>query len=149
MSRIERRAFIKGIGAAVGLAPGNRLRAAKSAGREHPALTKVNRKFLPTATEVRTWHAIKDSKAGPTLTASPSRHNYLEMLEREWQTLGVTDMQRNPICYTRWYTTEFPDGSNWSLHVDGKHIREQIRNRIACQPPRAPTIAATHPPSGR
>ena len=84
MSRIEGRAFIKGIGAAVGLAPGNRLRAAKSAGREHPALTKVNRKFLPTATEVRTWHAIKDSKAGPTLTASPSRHNYLEMLEREW-----------------------------------------------------------------
>jgi len=116
MSRIEGRAFIKGIGAAVGLAPGNRLRAAKSAGREHPALTKVNRKFLPTAAEVRTWHAIKDSKAGPTLTASPSRHNYLEMLEREW-------MEKN--------------------------VREQIRNRIACQPPRAPTIAATHPPSGR
>ena len=123
MSSIERRTFIKGIGTAAALAPGLRLRAAKTDGRENPALTKVNRKFLPTAKEVRSWHAIKDSKGGPTLTGSPSWHNYLEMLEREWRTLGVTDIFRNPIRYTRWYTTEFPDDSNWSLHVDGKKIR--------------------------
>jgi hypothetical protein len=60
---------------------------------------------------------------GPTLTASPSWHNYLEMLEKEWRTLGVTGIFRNPIRYTRWYTTDFPDDSNWSLHVDGKKIR--------------------------
>jgi hypothetical protein len=122
MSRIERRAFIKGVGTAVALAPGIRLRAAKTDGA-NPALTKVNKKFLPTAKEVHAWHAIKDSKGGPTLTGSPSWHNYLEMLEKEWRAMGVTDIFRNPIPYTRWYTTEFPDDSNWSLHVDGKKIR--------------------------
>ncbi|HLH00630.1 MAG TPA: hypothetical protein VKX49_30270 [Bryobacteraceae bacterium] len=123
MSRIERRAFIKGIGTAVTLAPGIRLQAAKTDGRAHAALTRVNRKLLPTAAEVHSWHAIKDSKGGPTLTGSPSWHNYLEMLEKEWRTMGVTDIFRNPIRYTRWYTTEFPDDSNWSLHVNGKKIR--------------------------
>src|SRR5215831_19276394 len=123
MSRIERRGFLKGMGTAVALAPGIRLRAAKTDGRAHPALTRVNREFLPTAAEVRSWHAIKDSKGGPTLTGSPSWHNYLEMLEKEWRTLGVTDIFRNPIRYTRWYTTEFPDDSNWSLRVGQTKIR--------------------------
>src|SRR6185437_9902052 len=123
MSRITRRKFIEGIGTAVVLAPGIRLRAAQADSRTHPALTKVDRTFLPTAQEVHAWHAIKDSKGGPTLTGSPSWHNYLEMLEKEWRALGVKDIFRNPIRYTRWYTTEYPDDSNWSLHVDGKKIR--------------------------
>jgi hypothetical protein len=123
MSRITRRTFMKEIGTAVAVAPGIRLRATQTGGRAHPALTRVNRKFLPGAEEVRAWHAVKDAKGGPTLTGSPSWHNYLEMLEREWRGLGVTDIFRNPIRYTRWYTTEFPDDSNWSLHVDGKKIR--------------------------
>ncbi len=122
MRSIERRTFLKGMGAAVTLAPGVRLGATKS-GDAHAALIKVNRKFLPTAKEVRAWHAIKDSKGGPTLTGSPSWHNYLEMLEREWRALGVTDIFRNPIRYTRWYTSEYPDDANWSLHVDGRKIR--------------------------
>jgi hypothetical protein len=123
MSRITRRTFMKEMGKAVVLAPGIRLRAAQPGGRTNPALTRVDRTFLPTADEVRSWHAIKDSKGGPTLTGSPSWHNYLEMLEKEWRTLGVRDIFRNPIRYTRWYTTEFPDDTNWSLHVDGKKIR--------------------------
>ena len=123
MSRITRRTFVKGIGTAVVLAPGIRLRAGKAGESVHPALTRVNRKFLPTAQEVRAWHAIKDSKGGPTLTGSPSWHNYLELLEREWRTIGVKDIFRNSIRYMRWYTTEFPDDSNWSLLVDGKKIR--------------------------
>ena len=122
MSTFGRRTFIKGLGA-VTLAPGISLRAAQGGAGRNPALTKVNRSFLPTAAEVRNWHAIKDSKGGPTLTGSPSWHNYLEMLEKEWRTLGVRDIFRNPIPYTRWYTTEYPDDSNWSLHVDGKKIR--------------------------
>lgn len=123
MRKIKRRAFIKGLGTAFALAPGISLRAARTDASANPALTAVNKKFLPTAKEVHTWHAIKDSKGGPTLTGSPSWHNYLEMLEKEWRTLGVTDIFRNPIPYTRWYTTEYPDDSNWSLHVDGKKIR--------------------------
>lgn len=117
MSSIERRKFLQ----AIALAPGIRLHATTTSG--HPALTKANRKFLPTAKEVHNWHAIKDSKGGPTLAGSPSWHNYLEMLEKEWRALGVVDIFRNPIPYERWYTTEFPDDSNWSLHVDGKKIR--------------------------
>jgi hypothetical protein len=117
MRSIDRRKFIQ----AIALAPGIRLGAATAGG--HPALTKVNRKFLPAAKEVHNWHAIKDSKGGPTLAGSPSWHNYLEMLEKEWRALGVVDIFRNPIHYERWYTSEFPDDSNWSLHVDGKKIR--------------------------
>jgi len=112
-----------GLGAAMTLAPGVRLRAARPAADVHPALTSVNRALLPTAAEVRSWHAIKDSKGGPTLSGSPSWHNYVEMLEKEWRALGVTDIFRNPIRYTRWFTTEYPDDSNWSLHVDRKKIR--------------------------
>jgi hypothetical protein len=122
MSSITRRTFIEEIGTAVALAPGIRLRAAQAGSRGHPALIRVDRTFLPSAEQVRTWHAIKDSKGGPTLTGSPSWHNYLEMLEKEWQVAGVTDIFRNPISYTRWYTTEFPDDSNWSLDVDGKKM---------------------------
>jgi hypothetical protein len=123
MSRVTRRRFITQVGTAVTLAPGIRLRAARADERAHPALTRVDRKFLPTEKEVRTWHVIKDSKGGPTLTGSPSWHNYVEMLEKEWRELGVTDIFRNPIRYTRWYTMEYPDDANWSLHVEGKKIR--------------------------
>src|SRR3984957_1458965 len=114
MSKIERRTFIRGLGAAVTLAPGLRFTANAAS---------ANPKFMVTAKEVHDWHAIKDSKGGPTLTGSPSWHNYLEMLEREGRTLGVTGIFRNPIPYTRWYTTEFPDDSNWFLDVAGKKIR--------------------------
>lgn len=123
MSGITRRTFVKGVGAAVALAPGVRLRIPQEDPRSHPALTKIDPTFLPSPEEVRAWHAIKDSKGGPTLTGSPSWHNYLEMLEREWRAVGVRGVFRNPIRYTRWYTTEFPDDSNWSLHVDGRKVR--------------------------
>src|ERR1043165_4133153 len=88
---MDRRKFIQ----AIAIAPGIRLRAGTTGG--HPALTKVNRKFLPSAKEVHTWHAIKDSKGGPTLTGSPSWHNYLEMLEKEWRGLGGGDTFPPPI----------------------------------------------------
>jgi hypothetical protein len=119
MSKIKRGAFLRTIGALT-LAPAMRLRAEKTV---NPALTEVSRKFLPTPDEIRSWHAIKDSKGGPTFTASPSWHNYLEMIEKEWGVLGVKDISRNPIRYKRWYTTDFPDDTNWSLHVDGKKVR--------------------------
>jgi hypothetical protein len=120
---LTRRTFLKGMGAAAALAPPVRLLAMQSSAPAHPAIATVNRAFLPSAQEVRSWHASKDSMGGPTLMGSPSWHNYLEMLEREWRALGVTGIFRNPIRYTRWHTTEFPDDSNWSLHVDGRKIR--------------------------
>jgi len=140
MTRITRRTFIKGVGTAAALAPGIDLPAAAIGAPAHPALTRINRKFLPGAEETRAWHASKDSQGGPTLTGSLSWRHYLEMLETEWRKLGVTEIFRNPIRYTRWFTTEFPDDSNWSLTVDGKKIR--VAN-YGCNSGRTPDSGAT------
>jgi len=116
----NRRTFISDLGAAVSMAPGFSLRAGTSG---NAALTQVDHKFLPSPKQVHDWHAAKDSKGGPTLAGSPSWHNYLDLLEKELRAAGVVDIFRNPISYTRWHTTEFPDDSSWSLHVDGKKIK--------------------------
>jgi hypothetical protein len=73
--------------------------------------------------EVHAWHVAKDSMGGPTMSGSPSWKNYLQILEKGLRECGVVDIFRNPFSFTRWYTTEFPDDSNWSLHVDGKKIK--------------------------
>ncbi len=83
----------------------------------------MNPKFLVSPKEVHGWHVVKDSKGGPTMSGSPSWKNYLEFLEKNWREIGVVDIFRNPFPFTRWSTTEYPDDSNWSLHVDGKKIK--------------------------
>src|SRR5215469_15963921 len=120
---MKRRTFITGLGASVSLAPGFAFAPARQESGANAALTKVNPKFLPTPKEVHDWHVIKDSKGGPTMTGSPSWHNYVEFAEKSWREAGVVDIFRNSFNFTRWYTTEFPDDSNWSLHVDGKKIK--------------------------
>jgi len=119
---MKRRTFITGLGAAVSVAPGIVLRPASAEGTANPNLTKVNPKFLVTPQEVRAWHAAKDSMGGPTMTGSPSWKNYLQILEKGLRDSGCVDIFRNRWTFTRWSTTEFPDESNWSLHVDGKKI---------------------------
>jgi hypothetical protein len=123
MDDIKRRTFLAGIGASVSLAPGFAFAPARQESGANPALTKVNPKFLPTPKEVHDWHVIKDSKGGPTMTGSPSWHNYVEFVEKSWKQAGVVDIFRNSFPFTRWSTTEYPDDSNWSLHVDGKKIK--------------------------
>jgi hypothetical protein len=120
---MKRRTFITGLGAAVSLAPGITLKRAKAEGSANPALTRIDRKYLPTAKQVHDWHAIKDSKGGPTMSGSPSWQNYVQLLEKEWRAASVVDIFRNPFTFTRWSTTEYPDDSNWTLHVDGKKIK--------------------------
>ena len=119
--KMRRRTFIHGLGAAV--APGIALRQAKADGASNPHLTKVNPKYLASPEDVHAWHVAKDSKGGPTMTGSPSWKNYLQILEKELRAAGVVDIFRNPWTFTRWYTNEWPDDSNWSLHVDGKKIK--------------------------
>jgi hypothetical protein len=123
MDEIKRRTFITGLGAAVSLAPGFAFAPAREGGQNNPDLTKVNPKFLASPKEVHDWHVVKDSKGGPTMTGSPSWKNYLEFAEKNWRDSGVVDIFRNSFTFTRWYTTEFPDDSNWSLHVDEKKIK--------------------------
>ena len=120
---MNRRTFISGLGAAVSLQPGIVLRPAGAEGTANANLTKVNPKFLVTPQEVRAWHVAKDSMGGPTMTGSPSWKNYLQILEKGLRDSGCVDIFRNPWTFTRWSTTEFPDDSNWSLHVDGKKIK--------------------------
>src|SRR5271165_634098 len=120
---MKRRTFIRGLGAAVTLAPGVTLRSATSNIAANPSLTKVNPKYLIGEREVHALHVIKDSKGGPTMSGSPSWKNYLELLEKELRSAGVVDIFRNPFPFTRWHTTEFPDDSNWSLHLEGKKIK--------------------------
>jgi hypothetical protein len=120
---MKRRTFITGLGASVSLAPGFAFAPAREEGSSNPNLTKVNPKFLVSPKEVHAWHAVKDSKGGPTMTGSPSWKNYLEFAEKNWRESGVVDIFRNPFTFTRWSTTEFPDDSNWSLHVGGKKIK--------------------------
>ena len=120
---MKRRTFIAGMGASVSLAPGFAFAPAREETAAHPALTKINPKFMASPKEVHDWHVVKDSKGGPTMTGSPSWKNYVEFAEKSWRDAGVTDIFRNSFTFTRWYTTEYPDDSNWSLHVDGKKIK--------------------------
>src|SRR5579864_1614892 len=120
---MNRRTFIAGLGASVSLAPGFAFAPAREEAGNNPALTKVNPKFIVSPKEVHEWHVIKDSKGGPTMTGSPSWKNYVEFAEKSWREAGVVDIFRNSFPFTRWSTTEYPDDSNWSLHVDGKKIK--------------------------
>ncbi|HEX6895040.1 MAG TPA: hypothetical protein VF146_07190, partial [Bryobacteraceae bacterium] len=69
---MNRRTFLESMGASISLAPGFAFAAPRTEAAAHPALTKINPKFLPTPKEVHDWHVVKDSKGGPTMTGSPS-----------------------------------------------------------------------------
>lgn len=120
---VDRRTFIKGLGAAVTLAPGVFLVGARTVQAAHADLARVNRANVVSAQTVRAWHAEKDSMGGPTIAGSPSWKNFLRLCEEQMKRCGVVDIFRNPWTYTRWYTSEFPDDSQWSLHIGGKKIR--------------------------
>jgi hypothetical protein len=124
MSPIERRTFLRGLGAAIALAPGVSLLPASAASRRgDPRLTQVDRSVLVGPDLAREWHAVKDSVGGPTIAGSPSWRSYLELLERELRACGVVDVFRNPWRYTRWSTTEWPDDSGWSLRIRDAQVR--------------------------
>ena len=36
---------------------------------------------------------------------------------------GVVDLEKNKWMYERWYTSDWPDDSNWGLTSDGEKIR--------------------------
>lgn len=122
MSDMNRRTFVLGLGATVSLAPGVLL-AARSNSASNPHLTKVNPKFLLSPKEAHAWHVLKDSKGGPTIAGSASWKNFLDVTEKELRAAGVIDVFKNAWTYKRWSTTEWPDDSNWSLHLGGEKIR--------------------------
>ncbi len=84
-------------------------------------LVPINENFLPGVQEFYDWHKFKD-QAGPTYSGSVSWHRYLKFIEEKLQKYGVVDMQKNAWTYDRWYTSDWPDDSNWSLVSGGEKV---------------------------
>jgi len=84
-------------------------------------LTIVDHAMMPTAAQIQNWLDQKDSW-GPAYTAGPGWKKFMAMLHAEMKSLGLVNVGDYPYPYTRWYTTEFPDRSGWSLTSDGKPV---------------------------
>jgi hypothetical protein len=85
-----------------------------------PALNNINPDFMVTAEEAYDWLLVKDT--GPNYAGSPAWHTTLEFLEDKLLEYGVVDMVHNAWTYDRWYTSEWPDDSQWSLVSDGNPV---------------------------
>jgi hypothetical protein len=122
---MDRRTFIKGLGAAVTLAPGVSLLGGKVHAAENTSrhLHRIYPRYMVSKEVAQDWHVRKDSMGGPTIAGSPSWKNFLNLCEEELQTYGVVDMIKHPWTYTRWESTEWPDDSKWGLTVDGEKIQ--------------------------
>ena len=95
------------------------------AGASEPSvntIASINPKFMVTSDEALLWHQYKD-KFGPTFSGSPSWKNYVTFLEEKLKNYGVEDISRNSWTYDRWYTSEWPDNSNWSLVSNGQPVK--------------------------
>lgn len=84
-------------------------------------LLTVDRALMPAVAKIQDWLDQRDS-AGPAYTGGPAWKKFMALIESELAAVGAVDVVRNPFPYTRWYTSEFPDKSGWSLTSDGKPI---------------------------
>lgn len=84
-------------------------------------LAAVDRTLMIPAAKVQDWHDSRDA-AGPAYTGGPAWKKFMALIETELKTLGAVDIVKHPFRYTRWYTSEFPDKSGWSLTSDGTKI---------------------------
>ena len=98
------------------------LEADEGVGGFNEDLTRINSDFLVSTVEVQQWHAEKD-KMGPTFSGSPGWHAFLRMLETKLSELGAVGIVKNSWTYDRWYTTEWPDDTHWSLVSDGMRVK--------------------------
>lgn len=86
------------------------------------SVNHINPEYALTAQEAYEWHAYKD-EGGPTFSGSPSWKRYLAFLETKLEEYGAVDFVKNTWTYDRWYTSEWPDDSKWSLRSDGKAVK--------------------------
>ncbi len=85
-------------------------------------LTTVNPDYLITTAQALSWHQYKD-QFGPTYSGNKSWHKFLSFTKKKLKALGVKDLNHNKWTYNRWYTTDWPDDSNWSLKSDGRPVK--------------------------
>lgn len=86
------------------------------------ALTSVNPDFMVTPDEAYEWHLHKD-KGGPTYSGNASWQSYMAFIEKKLEAYGVVDITKNKWTYERWYTSDWPDDSNWTLVSDGQPVK--------------------------
>ena len=86
-----------------------------------PKLVTVDRSLLASQAQVQKWIDQKDS-FGPAYTAGPGWQKFMGLLHAELKRMGLVNITDVRFPYTRWYTTEFPDKSGWSLTSDGAAV---------------------------
>ena len=86
-----------------------------------PKLVAVDRAMLPPVAQIQSWIDQKDSW-GPAYTAGPGWKKFMAFIHAETKSLGMVKVEDIPFPYTRWYTSEFPDKSGWSLMSDGAPV---------------------------
>jgi len=86
-----------------------------------PKLVAVDRSLLPSQAQVQSWIDQKDS-FGPAYTAGPGWKKFMTLLHDELKRTGLVNITDFRFPYTRWYTSEFPDKSGWSLTSDGTPV---------------------------
>ena len=85
-------------------------------------LTTIHPKFMITPQDALQWHEHKD-KGGPTYSGSPSWKSYMAFLEERLKQYGVVDLTKNTWTYDRWYSSEWPESSDWTLVSDGQPVK--------------------------
>ena len=81
----------------------------------------VDQKMLISKEEATDWFTRKVSW-GPTYTGSPAMLSYMKFIEEKAVEYGAVNIIRHRFPYERWYTTEYPDKSGWSLLSDGTAV---------------------------
>ena len=85
-------------------------------------ITTIHPKFMVTPQEALQWHEYKD-KGGPTYSGNPSWKSYMAFLEEKLKQYRVVDIVRNAWTYDRWYTSDWPESSNWTLLSNGQPVK--------------------------
>lgn len=85
-----------------------------------PQLLRVDAAAIISADQIRGWLDQKDSW-GPAYTAGPGWKKFMDFLHRQMKSMGLKIVDV-PFRYTRWYTTEYPDKSGWSLTSGGTKV---------------------------
>src|ERR1700704_1138603 len=86
-----------------------------------PKLTSVDRASMVSTTQIQSWLEQRDA-AGPAYTGGPAWEKFMALIHAELKSIGMVEIVDHPFPYTRWYTSEFPDKSGWSLTSDGTAV---------------------------
>jgi hypothetical protein len=86
-----------------------------------PKLSSVDHALMISTTQIQNWLDQRDA-AGPAYTGGPAWKKFMALIHGELKSMGLVNIVDQPFPYTRWYTTEFPDKSGWSLVSDGAPV---------------------------